>query len=351
MSASLSAFDAHLEFEQLHILRDSRSHAVVVIAIHDTRLGPAFGGIRRWQYADVGAAVADAQALATAMTWKSAISGLDCGGGKAVLIDRGDLDRRAAYEFLGDFVEQLGGQFFTGPDVSTTDDDLRVVAGRTRFCANPDAEGFRGLADSTARGVFAAARATAAHLATPLEGLRVLVQGAGAVGSRLCAMFAEAGSELSVADLSRSAVEEVVATHRASPVEADQVLATPCDLFVPCALGGVVDAEAARSLPVRAVVGAANNVLADGDAGAILHQRGIPVAPDFVANAGALIHGVTWQLTGSRPPAGRIDQIAEVTRELLERSRAEDVPPDTLALAMARQRLAGAPPRAAGRSR
>ena len=349
MSASLGAFDAHPELEQLHILRDRRSRAVVVVAIHDTRLGPAFGGIRRWQYADVDAAVADARALAAAMTCKSAISGLDSGGGKAVLVDGGDLDRQAAYEFLGDFVEQLGGRFFTGPDVNTTEDDLRVVAARTRYCANPDAEGFRGLADSTARGVFAAARATAAHLDVSLEGLRVLVQGVGAVGSRLCAMFADAGSELLVADLSPDSVAQIVTRHGASPVGVEQVLHTECDLLVPCALGGLIDADAARSLPARAVVGAANNVLADAGAGAALHERGIPVAPAFVASAGALIHGVTWQLTGSLPTPERIDQIAEVTGQLLARSRAEDRPPATLAFAMAQERLADAPSRTTGR--
>ena len=265
--------------------------------------------------------------------------------GKAVLIDSVDLDSRAAYEFLGDYVEQMGGRFFTGPDVGTSDDDLRAVASHTRFCADPDEEGFRGLADSTARGVLAAVQATAAYIGASLEGLRVIVQGVGSVGRRLCALLSAAGAELLVADLSPAAVDEVVSRHHAVSIDVEDALTTPCDLFVPCALGGVLDIAAAEKIPTRAISGAANNVLANAEAGAVLHRREIPVAPDFIANAGGLIHGVSLQLTGVRPAVDRIDRIGRVVGELLQRSWREDVPPGELALAVARQRVTSGPAR------
>lgn len=328
--------------EQVLLLRDPGSGARALIAIHDTRLGPAFGGIRRWRYGSCAEALADVAALARAMTWKCALAELPAGGGKAVVPDAPGLDRRRAYEFLGEQVERLGGRFFTGPDVGTTEEDLRAVAARTRFCADP--AGCAAIADGTARGVFAAVVATAGHIGRDLRGLRVLVQGLGAVGARLCARLAQAGADLLVADVDAARTAAAAAEHGARAVPAAAALTTPCDLLAPCALGGGIDAAVAASLPALAVCGAANNVLADARAGAVLHARGIPVAPDLAANAGGLIHGATLQLTGRAAPAARIDAIGAAVAELLARSRREDVPPLELAIAEARRRLLSATP-------
>ena len=112
--------------EQLRAVWDRNSRAQVLVAVHDTRLGPAHGGIRRWGYEDAAAAERDVVALARAMTWKCALAEVPAGGGKAVIIDRPDLDREAAYRVVGRVVEELGGAFYTGPDVNTTAEDLRV---------------------------------------------------------------------------------------------------------------------------------------------------------------------------------------------------------------------------------
>ncbi|MCA8966415.1 MAG: hypothetical protein KDC48_16160, partial [Planctomycetes bacterium] len=124
-------FLAEADCEQLLVVRDRRAAALAVVAVHDTAAGPAHGGIRRWPYPSLASAVTDVVALARAMTWKCALAGVPAGGGKAVILDRPDLDRGAAYRLVGRTVAQLGGRFFTGPDVGTTAADLDVVAGET----------------------------------------------------------------------------------------------------------------------------------------------------------------------------------------------------------------------------
>lgn len=343
-STERSAADvlAGTDCEQVVVVRDRRSGAVAVVAVHDTTAGPAHGGIRRWAYPALGDAVADAVALAQAMTWKCALAELPAGGGKAVLLDAPGLDRRAAYRLVGRTVAQLGGTFFTGPDVNTTADDLRVVAAETRFVAIGDdpAEGPGDLAQATAVGVFAAQQALAAHLGIDLDGATVCVQGTGAVGARLCGLLAEAGARLVVADVLPERAAAVAAVHGARQVATERIAREPCDLFAPCALGGVVTEAIARELPARGVCGAANNVLANAAAGRVLHARGVPCVPDFVANAGALIQGASWHLFGERTGLARLQRIGVTARELLVRAAAEDVPPGELALAVARDRLA-----------
>ncbi len=333
------------EFEQVQILRDPVSGARAVVALHDTRMGPAFGGIRRWNYPDLSAATADVLRLARAMTYKCALAGLPAGGGKTVLLDDGHLDRRRAYEFVGDFVEQFGGRYFSGPDVGTTDADLRVVSARTRFSVDPDRDGFAGIADSTAQGVFEALVATVRVVGLEVAGAKVLVQGLGSVGMRLCGRLAAAGAVLLVADVDAERCAAARRDFDATPVAVDEVLTTACDVLAPCALGGLLSADAARVVACNAVCGAANNVLVDAAAGLELHRRQIPCAPDFVANAGGLIHGATLQLTGALPPEGRLGEIGATLTGLYEQSRALDLPPMEVAEREARRLLQAVPAR------
>lgn len=344
MSTALETLAAG-EFEQLQLLRRGPGPLTAVMVVHDTRCGPGFGGIRCRRYADPAAAVRDALALAQAMTLKCAITGLPAGGAKTVILDRDGLDRAAAFRLVGDHVEAMAGRYYTGPDLGTTDADLLLVAERTAFVARPDAAGPGDLADSTAVGVFAALRATAGAIGRDIDGLRVAVQGLGAVGMRLARRLHAAGARLSVADVvagrAAAAADELAA--EVLPIAA--ILGADCDVLAPCAGGGVLDREAATALRARAVCGAANNVFADAATGRLLHARGIPVAPDFVANAGALLHGATFHLTGRALPSAQIaERLHELTTEILQASRRDDQPPGEVALARARARLAATPP-------
>jgi leucine dehydrogenase len=172
-----------------------------------------------------------------------------------------------------------------------------------------------------------------------MAGLQVVVQGLGAVGSNLCTLLAQSGARLQVTDVVPARAAAVAAATGAEILAPELALSSPCDVFAPCALGGVLSAATAARLPARAVCGAANNIFGDGEAAAILHQRGVLVVPDFVANAGALIQGATWHLTGQRTGAERLRRIGETAGELLDRARREAVPPSVLALQVARERV------------
>ena len=325
--------------EQLLVLRDPTGAVEAVVAVHSTRLGPAHGGIRRWAYADTEEAICDAVALARAMTAKCALAEVPAGGGKAVILDHPNLDREAAYRRVGRAVEQMGGAFFTGPDVNTAAEDLRIVAEETSFVATDSADGPGDLAAATAEGVVAALLALSEVLGIEPSGLHVVLQGLGSVGMRLCQRLSALGVCLSVHDVVQDRVASAVDLYGATELFVDTVTATPCDVFVPCALGGVLTNDLAGTLPARGVCGAANNIFAGPDAAETLHRRGVVVVPDFISNAGALIQGAMWNLKQERIQPARLERIGHTTRQLLDRAQASNRPPSVIALELARERL------------
>lgn len=333
MTAWPAAFDG--EYEQIQILADPEGSVLAFLVIHDTRLGPAFGGIRRRDYPTPPAALNDAMRLAAAMTWKCAIHDVPGGGGKTVIARHAPGARRHAYRLVGRHVELMGGRYHTGPDAGTTPEDLAVVAQETRYVRC-------GLADATALGVCAGIRAVLDWIGADLPGARVAVQGLGEVGMRVAERLAQGGARLVVADVRADRVLEAVERFGAVAAPVEGILAAECDVFAPCALGGVLTEDAARSLRCRAVAGAANNVLASSEAGVLLHRRRIAYAPDFVVNAGALIHGALGVLEGRPPAPGRIEAIGERVLQVLERAAHEDRPPEEVALRWAREKLEAA---------
>jgi leucine dehydrogenase len=325
--------------EQVLVLEGSTGAAQAVIAVHSTRLGPAHGGIRRWAYSDTAEAKRDVVALARAMTAKCAVAGVPAGGGKAVILDHPSLDRKAAYQMVGKAVEQLGGAFFTGPDVNTTAEDLRIVAGETRFVATDADDGPGDLAAATAAGVLSALLSLLDVLSIEPAGCHVVVQGLGAVGMSLCERMAELGVRMSVHDVLPDRVARAVHLFAAQAISSDAVTSTACDVFVPCALGGILTEEVASTIPARGVCGAANNIFRDAGAAEILHRRGVVVVPDFVANAGALIQGALWNLKGERVGLARLQQIGATTALVLSRAMAANRSPAAIALDLACERL------------
>ncbi len=338
--ATLAAED----FEQVQILRDQQLGMLAFVAIHCTRSGPAFGGVRRWSYAEPADALRDALQLAQHMTLKCAVHGVPGGGGKAVLVDTPELDRRGAYRRLGEFVQEMGGRFYTGPDVGTEAEDLFEMGRATDFVALPDQDGPGDLGVPTALGVFAGLRAVARELDFPgLEGVCVVVQGLGGVGWRLCELLHRAGASLLVSDLRKDLAAAAAASFGAEIVAPDAAHAVDADIYAPCALGGVIDQRTLPELGARAVAGSANNVLASAACGVELFRRGLLYAPDFVINSGALVHGALFQLEGRAPAATRIEAIGDLLTQIFFQSTLEDAPPEVVAEKIARQRLAAAP--------
>jgi leucine dehydrogenase len=276
--------------------RDRQSGAWVFVCLHSTRLGPAGGGTRLKVYPAPAEALADAMRLSAAMTRKLAIAGLPFGGGKAVIavpeLPSGEA-RRGLFLRYGDVVESLGGTFRTSSDINTGEADMDVIGERTRyvFGKSIEAGGSGNPAPPTAVGVYHGIRASVAHVfgSDDLVGRRVVVQGAGGVGSARAGRLAGAGASVLVADVDAGRARDVADRVGGAALAADDVIGADCDVYAPCAVGGVLSAETVPRLRCRIVAGSANNQLAEPEAAELLRSQGILYAPDYVINAGGAI--------------------------------------------------------------
>lgn len=281
-------------FEQVLFCSDRGSGLRAIIAIHSTALGPALGGTRMRPYPNEDDALADVLHLAKGMTYKCAAADLDFGGGKAVIIGDPSKDKtEALLRAYGRYVDALGGRFVTAEDVGTTQGDMEVIRRETPHVVGVGVA-FGGMGDPsplTARGVLQSMRAVGSHLwaESSLEGRTVVVSGVGKVGRRLVALLVDAGAVVTVADVDPRAVERLVAEHGVRVVAAEGAHREPCDIFSPCALGGILSDETARELACRAVVGSANNQLSDPSVAKVLQDEGVLYAPDYIVNAGGVI--------------------------------------------------------------
>ncbi|MDA5092491.1 Glu/Leu/Phe/Val dehydrogenase [Aliiroseovarius sp. KMU-50] len=296
--------------EEVVRVEDKATGLVGFIAIHSTTLGPAAGGLRMRPYASEDDALTDVKRLSEGMTYKNAAAGLPLGGGKAVIM--GDPRTEKTPELLrafGKAVEACQGRYWTAEDMGMTTGDMAELAKETRYVA--------GLADGefasgdpspiTARGIFNSIRRAALHqFDNPsLRGRTIAVQGLGNVGWNLCYRLAAAGAKLIVTDINPERVKMAVTSFGAEAVGLDEIYAAKADIFAPCAIGGILNADTIPQLRVEAVAGGANNQLATPEDAKRLHDRGILYAPDFVANGGGIINVATEILEIS----GRVDWV------------------------------------------
>jgi glutamate dehydrogenase/leucine dehydrogenase len=283
------------DYEQVVFCHDRGSGLRAIVAVHSTRLGPALGGTRFYPYASEAEGLEDVLRLAKGMTYKAAAAGLDLGGGKAVIFGDPSRDKtEALLRAYARHVDNLGGRYLTAEDVGTTQDDMDVVRKETRFVTGVSRElgGSGDPSAATGYGVLWAMKAVAQRLwgDTSLLGRHVAVAGAGKVGRALLGHLAEEGARLTVADVDAGAVEWAVGRFGAEVVAVEKIHAVDCDIYAPCAMGGVLSASTIPELRCAAVVGSANNQLADAASAGLLARAGVLYAPDFVANAGGLIN-------------------------------------------------------------
>lgn len=314
-----------------------------IIAIHDTTMGPALGGTRFWNYETERDAVVDALRLSRGMTYKAAITGLNLGGGKAVIWgDNKTADREMIFRAHGRAVESLGGRYITAEDVGTSPDDMEFVSMETQHVA-----GLLGRSGDpspvTAYGVYRGIKAAAAveYGDDALGGRHVVVQGLGHVGYHLCEDLAQEGARLTVTDIDRDRVQRAVEAFGAEAVEPEAVYDVEADIFAPCALGAVVNDDTIDRFEVDIIAGAANNQLARGSIhGAGLLERGILYAPDYVINAGGLINVYgelnDWGPTRSKRKAG---EIYGTLLRILELAKSEGIPTNQAANQVAESRI------------
>jgi len=337
--------------EEVAVRFDTPSETWMIVGVHSTRLGPSCGGTRMKAYPAPHEALRDALRLSSAMTSKNAVAGLPLGGGKAVLavpeIPRGEA-RRALLLRYADLVEALGGTYVTACDMNTSAQDMDVVGERTRHVLGRTVEagGSGTSAPSTAVGVFHAIRAAVAHVfgSEDLSGRSVLVQGVGAVGGVLAGLLVEAGARLLVSDVIQARAAEVADVHGAEFVAPARAIATECDVLAPCATGGVLTEETIPMLRCRIVAGAANNQLGEAGDAERLAERGIVYAPDFVVNAGGIIHLASLELLGEDETRRdeRLRGVAETLGECLRIAEAEGISTGAAADRMVAARLSAA---------
>lgn len=286
--------------EQVAVRYDAELATWMFIGVHSTFDGRSGGGTRMAVYARPEDALADALKLSAAMTRKMAVCNVSMGGGKAVLAVPSLPTGEARVELLhryGDFITSLGGLYATAPDMNTSERDMDTIAERCEhvFCRSEANGGSGSTAPATAVGVFHGIRASVRYaLDRDLDGVRVLVQGLGAVGSLLAQQLAAAGAEVLVSDVDASRV----AGTPWQAVDPADVIGTECDVYAPCAVGGTINAETVERLRCRIVAGAANNQLASPELADRLHGRGILYAPDYVINSGGVLHGTGLELLG-----------------------------------------------------
>lgn len=335
---TLRAYD----YEQVIILNNNASGLRGFIVLHDTTRGPALGGIRVRPYRGEEEALEDGLRLARAMTYKAAVADLPCGGGKAVVIEHPGWDRELAMRTLGRFIESLRGRFQTGRDLGLTEEDIRILREETQYigCEGEESDAY------TALGVIEGMRACVDHLAgvegpsaNPFAGLTVALQGVGRIGWALARHLHEAGARVIVADIDERRARAAQAAFGAAVVSPEEIYTVAADIFSPCAVGGVLTERTAQLLRARIVAGSANNVLASDAVGWMLMERGILYAPDYVINAGALIHGANLYLRGKRDNVAEVQRIYERVREILACAERERVPPHRVADRLAESRL------------
>jgi leucine dehydrogenase len=297
----MSAFQQLLtgwDGQQVAVRYDTDFDTWMFIGVHSTADGHSGGGTRMATYNAPEDGLADALKLSAAMTRKFAVCNVSMGGGKAVLavpsLPTGDARTELLHRY-GDFIASLNGLYATAPDVNTSERDMDTIGERTEhvFCKSVANGGSGSTAPATAVGVFHGIRASVRHaLDSDLDGVKVLVQGFGAVGSLLAQQLQAAGAEVLASDIDPSRIDGFTA------VDPADVIGTECDVYAPCALGGTITAETVERLRCRIVAGAANNQLAAPELADRLHERGILYAPDYVINSGGVLHGTGLELLG-----------------------------------------------------
>jgi leucine dehydrogenase len=332
--------------EQLVFCHDPHSGLNAIIGIHNTTLGPALGGTRLWNYNSHEDAIVDALRLSRGMTFKAAISGLNLGGGKAVIIANPAQKSEALWRRYGKFVDSLNGKYITAEDVNTSARDMEYISLETEHVTGvPEYMGGSGdPSPFTAYGVYIGMKASAkkAWGTDSLVGKKVLVQGVGHVGQYLVGHLVKEGAKVYITDIDPAKLSQTVEQHRnVEVVDGASIFDMDIDIYAPCALGATVNDDSISRLKAQIIAGAANNQLADENVhGPMLVQKGILYNPDFLINAGGLINVAaeleTYNVDRVR---GNVEKIYDRSLEIFALSEAEGIHTQAAAMRIAEKRI------------
>ena len=332
--------------EQLVFCADPTVGLKAIIAVHDTTLGPAGGGTRMWPYKTEAEAIQDALRLSKAMTYKAAAADLPLGGGKGVIIgDSHTQKTEALLRAYGTFVDTLGGRFITTTDVGTTSRDMEYIRQETKHVVGlPVTAGGSGdTSIMTGLGVYMAMKACAKEVwgTDSLRGRKVTMQGFGKVANHMAHHLLKEDARLVVTDVYEDALDQArdLGLKVVSP---QKIYDLDCDVFSPCALGGVLNGDTVPRLKCRVVAGGANNQLLRDQDGEELHRRGILYAPDYIINSGGIINAAAEIGMPYNPDRARekTERIYEILDQVIQVSKTEEIPTAQAADKLAEKRLA-----------
>lgn len=337
------SFDNH---EQIVFCHDKDTGLKAIIGIHNTVLGPALGGTRMWNYASEWEALNDVLRLSRGMTYKSAITGLNLGGGKAVIMGDSKLDKTPEMiTKFGEYVNSLSGRYITAEDVGTTTADMDRIREVTPHVTGISVEkgGSGNPSPVTAYGVFMGLKAAAKYQfgTDNLQGKKVLVQGIGHVGETLVEHLTKAGAIVTITDINEGRLQEVGAKYGAKIYTGNDLYSADVDIYSPCALGATINDDTINKIKAKVIAGAANNQLANEQVhGKILMEKGILYAPDFLINAGGIIN-VYAEIVGydTAEALRRTENIYNTTLEIFDFAKKNNMTTYQAALNMAQNRI------------
>jgi leucine dehydrogenase len=331
--------------EQIVFFREQVSGLRAIVAIHDTTLGPAIGGVRMWPYDDEEEAIEDALRLSRSMTYKAAGAGLNFGGGQTAVIGDPRADKsESLFRSLGRFIDSLGGRYIAAEGVGTTYTDMDFIRMETRYVVGiPSSRGGSGDPSPVcAIGVIGGLEACQIFLAgtDDLSGLKIAVQGVGRVGSIVVRHLTDRGAEVTISDVDREAVKRMASECDVKVVSDAKIYDVECDIFCPCALGGIINDRSINRLKCKVVAGAANSQLAAEKHGDDLHAKGILYAPDYIINAGGMIN-VADEIYGYDAERARrkAAAIKDVLLKILISARDQGIPTHVAADRFAEERI------------
>lgn len=351
MEQDILNYLSEMNCKELSITVDEATGLKAVTAIHNTDLGPALGGCRCIEYPSTQAAVVDAVRLAKGMTYKAAISHLPLGGGKMVILKPPKInDRVAFFTAVGKAVELLNGRYITAVDSGTSVEDMDIVANATSYVV-ATSHGRLSIADPsilTAQGVLRGIEAAVKYKLNrhSLADVHVAIQGLGHAGYALAKDLSALGAQLTVYDIKKDLLEKAAEEFNATIAPSlESLISTDCDVFAPCALGGILNDETLPKIKAPIVAGCANNQLAESRHGKWLSEHGILYAPDYVINAGGLIYVVVefGQIT-EEAAKNKINHIYDTLFEIFERADKENLPTNEIADELAQARLKAGKP-------
>jgi len=302
-----------------------------IIAVHNTTLGPGLGGCRLYDYKSEEDALYDVLRLSRGMTYKAAITGLDLGGGKAVIIGDPSIKSEALFRAFGRHVEAVGGRYITAEDMNTNVEDMNYIRRETLYVTGAGAHvgGSGDPAPVTAWGVYHGIRACLEVTTgnSDVRGRSIAIQGVGNVGYRLAGYLHENGAKLIYSDINRRNIDRAMAEYGGQVVEADEFFGVECDVLAPCAIGGIINERTIPMIRAPILAGAANNILAvEMQDAQLLRDRGIVYAPDYVINAGGLINVDCERMGWSHEKA--MDDTASIfdtVKKVLNKAEADNV--------------------------